>query len=116
VATVLAAPQLLQLRQVDGHGPDVRAAARVIERACQEGDGVQRSISTVQTIPYYLRDAACRPTEVAGAMPADVRRLWILQPTWQHGPPSGSSGLEKLHETTVEGLRVTLWQTRPRER
>lgn len=110
LTAALAAPQLVDMRAVDGHGPDVRRAARTIEGGCQPGDGIQRTVTTIQTIPYYLRKSRCRPTDVTGPLPEDIRRLWILQPTWEPGPPSGSSGLELVQETAVEGLRVTLWK------
>ena len=110
LTAALAAPQLVGMRAVDGHGPDVRQAARTIEQGCQPGDGIQRTVTTIQTIPYYLRDARCRPRDVEGPLPTDIQRLWILQPTWENGPPSGSTGLERVQETTVKGLRVTLWR------
>jgi mannosyltransferase len=116
LTAALAAPQLQAMRAPDGHGPDVREAARIVEQGCQEGDGIQRTIATIQTIPYYLRDAECRPMDVTGNLPSDIKRLWILQPTWEKGEPSGSAGLQRVEEHTVQGLRVTLWQRSPKER
>ncbi|MBM7788832.1 glycosyltransferase family 39 protein [Tenggerimyces flavus] len=110
LAAALAASQLQAMREVDGHGPDVRQAAHTIEQGCQPGDGIQRTVTTIQTIPYYLRDAKCRPADLTGPLPNDINRLWILQPTWENGAPSGSQGLDLVQETTVEGLRVTLWK------
>lgn len=109
LAVVVAWPSLVQVRDVTGHGPDIRSAAGVVAAGCRPGDGVQRTVSTVQTLPYYLRHARCVPRWLDGRLPDDVRRVWVVQPDWQRGDPAGVTGLRHLRTETVPGLRVSLW-------
>nr|WP_238341845.1 glycosyltransferase family 39 protein [Actinopolymorpha rutila] len=114
LAAAVAWPSLAQVRGVTGHGPDIRSAAGVVAAGCRPGDGVQRTVSTVQTLPYYLRHARCVPRWLDGRLPDDVRRVWVVQPDWQHGDSSGVTGLRHLRTVDVPGLRVSLWsRTRP---
>ncbi len=109
VAVAVAWPSLAQVRTVTGHGPDIRSATGVIAAGCRPGDGEQRTVSTVQTLPYYLRHARCVPSWLDGRLPGDVRRVWVVQPDWQRGEPSGVTGLRHLRTVDVSGLRVSLW-------
>ena len=109
LAVSVAWPSLAHVRGVTGHGPDIRSAAGVIAAGCRPGDGVQRTVSTVQTLPYYLRHARCVPRWLDGRLPDDVHRVWVVQPDWQHGDPPGVTGLRHLRTVDVPGLRVSLW-------
>nr|WP_238345016.1 glycosyltransferase family 39 protein [Actinopolymorpha cephalotaxi] len=109
LAGTVAWSSLAQVRGVTGHGPDIRSAAGVVAAGCRPGDGVQRTVSTVQTLPYYLRQARCVPRWLDGRLPDDVRRVWVVQPDWQHGDPAGVTGLRHLRTVGVPGLRVGLW-------
>ncbi|MET9020388.1 glycosyltransferase family 39 protein [Actinopolymorpha sp. NPDC004070] len=109
LAVAVAWSSLAQVRGVTGHGPDIRSAAGVVAAGCRPGDGVQRTVSTVQTLPYYLRHARCVPRWLDGGLPDGLRRVWVVQPDWQHGDPPGVTGLRHLRTVDVPGLRVSLW-------
>ncbi|WP_020573256.1 glycosyltransferase family 39 protein [Actinopolymorpha alba] len=110
VALAVAWTPLVRMRAVDGHGGDIRSVANVIAADCRAGDAVQSNLSTVQTLPYYLRRSECDPSWVSGGLPPQVRRVWVVVPNWQRGRPSGVTGLAEVRTVAVPGLRVSLWR------
>lgn len=109
LALAVAWSPLTQMRGPAGHGPDYRSAARLIAADCRAGDAVQQTRETVRALPYYLRGGPCEPRRVSGNLPADVHRIWVLQPGWQRTKPSGVTGLRQVRMETFPGLRVSLW-------
>lgn len=110
LAAALAAPQLWDQREVDGHGPDVRSAAAIIARGCPGGTGVREGVATPQALPYYLKREKCAVTWVRGKPGANVRRLWVVRPSWVRDPVV-VPGFALVTEREVPGLKLSLWST-----
>jgi mannosyltransferase len=113
VAAAVAWTPLVGMRAPAGHGPDLRAAARVVAAECRTGDAAYQTLTTAHTLPYYLRGTGCDLTWLSGGLPPGVLRVWIVVPQWQNGDPSGVTGLRPVRTTAVPGARVMLWE-RPR--
>ncbi|MGH3488051.1 MAG: hypothetical protein ACRDP8_09095 [Actinopolymorphaceae bacterium] len=109
-AAALAWAPLVRMRARDGHGPDLRAAGEVVAADCRPGDAAYEGLTTVHTRAYYLRGSGCDVRSVAGGLPPDVRRVWIVVPQWQQGRPSGVTRLRHVRTASVAGARVMLWE------
>lgn len=108
LAAGLAAPQIWDQRQADGHGPDVRQAAAIIARACPPATGVREGAATPQALPYYLRREGCDVKWVSGTPTRDVQRMWVVRPSWAKGQVT-VPGFAKVTDRDVPGLKLTLW-------
>lgn len=112
VAAVLAWPQQLAVRAVDGHGLDVRPAAGALAERCRDGDAIHYDTATVTTIPYYLKGQACELEAVYGDVGDDVRRLWVAHAPWNPPPALAEQGF-RVVSTVTEGSDVaelSLWE------
>lgn len=113
VAALVAWPQQLQLRLPYGHGPDYRAAARVIAADCTTGVAVRHGLAGLRTMPYYVERAGCELPWLSGPVPEHVVRLWVIQSDWDRSDPApgpGATDFDMVEEVTVPGLRLTLWR------
>lgn len=114
MAALFAWPQHTAMREVDGHGPDVRVVAALLADSCRPGDAVKYNGATVTTVPYYLRDAACTPEPVYDNVPARVDRLWVVSAPWEQAMSFEDAGFELAEEVAgmPDDLEVRLWVRR----
>lgn len=109
VAGAVAFPQLAAMRENDGHGADIRAAADVIARDCQPGMAVREGVATLHTLPYYLDRAGCDVEWQATADTGDARLLWLVRPGWMTQTPV-VEGFTRTDVVDVPGLQLTRWE------
>lgn len=107
---VPAVGSILAMRETTGHGPDTRAAARVIAEDCRPGDAVWQTVATDASLSYYLRGTGCSLRALTGEIHDPVRRVWVLVPSWQTNRPHlGGWGLDLQRREQLAGLDLALW-------